>query len=153
MLIYNIEKNEWLAHRLSNLDYDLQFKMFTSAVTVASEKILLIGGGFSGEIFEFDPRKSSVMIRHSLDRIRTEHASLCLGDKVFVIGGYDKKENKFLRECEIYDPIERRGLKMASMQIPKCGFSIANTHKSANQQDLHNRRFRRQEPLADHRGV
>ena len=105
--------------------------MFTSAVNVANEKILLIGGGFSGEIFEFDPKKSSVTIKHSLERIRTEHASICLNDKVFVIGGYDKKENKFLRECEIYDPIEKCSFKMASMQIPKCGFSIANTQKRA----------------------
>jgi hypothetical protein len=103
--------------------------MFTSAVSISNEKILLIGGGFSGEIFEFDPKKSEVTLRHSLERIRTEHASLALNDKVYVIGGYDKKENKFLRECEIFDPIQNKSLKMASMQIPKCGFSIANTQK------------------------
>jgi N-acetylneuraminic acid mutarotase len=129
ILIYNIEKNEWLSHRLNSLDFDSQFKMFTSAVTIANEKILLIGGGFSGEIFEFDPKKFSVTLKQSLDRIRTEHASLCIDNKVYVIGGFDKKENKFLRECEIYDPSTNSIMKMAPMQVPKCGFSVAQTQK------------------------
>jgi N-acetylneuraminic acid mutarotase len=103
--------------------------MFTSAVTIGNEKILLIGGGFSGEIFEFDPKKCTVTLKNSLERIRTEHASVCINDKVYVIGGYDKKENKFLRECEIYNPSTNSLSKMACMQIPKCGFSVAHTQK------------------------
>lgn len=128
VLIYNIEKDDWSTRRL-NLDYDQQFKMFTSAVAVNNDRVLLIGGGFSGEVFEFDPRTQEVLFRHGLERIRTEHASVCLGGRVYIIGGYDKKENKFLSECEIYDPAGCKGLKMAGMRVPKCGFGLAHTSK------------------------
>ena len=54
---------------------------------------------------------------------RTEHCSLNINGLIYILGGYDKKETRFLKECEIYDSKNNTFLDMEPMMIAKCGFS------------------------------
>lgn len=91
--------------------------------------VLLIGGGFSNEIYEFNPQTLKTALKANMDKIRTEHSSVLINSRVYILGGFEKKENAFLSECEIYDCVENKMRSMASMKIPKCGFSCAYTAK------------------------
>lgn len=92
-------------------------------------KVLLIGGGLSNEILEFDPKTFKISHKMKMHSIRTEHACVCIDDRVYIMGGYDKKMKKFLAECEIYDPAENRLYSMESMSMSKCGFAVTHSDK------------------------
>ena len=128
IMIYNIDTDEWEIKKMY-MDYDCYFKTYCSAVTINNSKILLIGGGMSDDILEFDPKTFKICCKTKMKNIRTEHACVYLNDRVYIMGGYDKKINKFLTECEIYDPIENKFLPMESMNVAKCGFALAHFEK------------------------
>ena len=128
IMTYNIDTDDWEINKIP-MDYDLNFKTYCSAVTISNNKILLIGGGLSDDILEFDPKTSKMSFKRKMQHIRTEHASVCIDDKIYIMGGYDKKINKFLTSCEIYDPIEDKLLPMESMNTAKCGFALAQSNK------------------------
>lgn len=128
VMIYNIDNDEWESKKV-HMDYDLYFKTYCSAVTVHNNRILLIGGGLSDDILEFDPKTFKIAFKSKMAHIRTEHASVCIDDKVYIMGGYDKKVNKFLSECEVYDPAENKFRPMEPMNVAKCGFALAHSDK------------------------
>lgn len=128
IMIYNTETDEWDTKKV-HMAYDLCFKTYCSATTTHTNKILLIGGGLSDDILEFDPKTFKISFKNKMQHIRTEHACICIEDKVYIMGGYDKKINKFLAECEIYDSIENRFIMMESMNIAKCGFALSHSEK------------------------
>lgn len=128
VMIYNVDNDEWETKKV-HADYELYFKTYCAAVTVHGNRVLLIGGGLSDDILEFDPKSFKVALRTKMQHIRTEHACVCIDDKVYIMGGYDKKINKFLQQCEIYDPAENRLLPMESMNIAKCGFALAHSDR------------------------
>lgn len=129
-MIYNINSNEWTSQKL-NLEPDISFKSYCSAVALDNRMILLIGGGFSNEIYEFNPFNSKITLKANMAKIRTEHSSIKINEKIFIIGGFEKKENTFLSDCEVYDTKLNTITQIESMKIPKCGFSCATTNKLA----------------------
>ena len=140
VMIYNIDADDWEIKKLY-MDYELYFKTYCSAVTTSSSKILLIGGGMSDEILEFDPKTFRIEFKAKMKHIRTEHASVCIDDRVYIMGGYDKKINKFLTECEIYDLKKSAFVSMQSMNVAKCGFALAHFDRSSNQKNIHGGRL------------
>lgn len=128
IMAYNVQTNEWSIGKL-NLEPDLLFKSYCSAVRIDSGVVLLIGGGFSNEICEFNSLSMRTFLRANMDRIRTEHASVYTCGKVFILGGFDKKENQFLADCECFDPVTNSVFPIAPMQVAKCGFSSVSTEK------------------------
>ena len=124
ILVYSIQKNEWDLTR-RKLNIDLSFKNYSSAVNVNNSKILLIGGGFSDEILEFDKNDLSLKKKNNMLKKRTEHCTLFINGFIYILGGYDKKETKFLKSCEIFDFDNNKFLLMEDMKIAKCGFSAS----------------------------
>lgn len=140
IMSYNLQANEWSIGKL-NLEPDLLFKSYCSAVRIDTGVVLLIGGGFSNEICEFNPATMRTFLRANMDRIRTEHASVHTAGKVYILGGFDKKENQFLADCECFDVATNRVSPITPMQVGKCGFSSVCTDKCCNQKDIRYRRF------------
>lgn len=131
IMIYNLDTDDWEMKKMY-IDYDLYFKTYCSAVTIHNNRILLIGGGLSDDILEFDPKTFKISFRNKMQHIRTEHGCICIEERVYIMGGYDKKVNKFLSECEIYNTGEDRFYPMESMNVAKCGFAMANFDKYVN---------------------
>ena len=50
-----------------------------------------------------------------MEKIRTEHASILIDNKIYILGGYDKKDNQFLKECEIFNIKDNVIENMSSM--------------------------------------
>lgn len=126
LLVYNTHTNDWIMGKLP-LDSGIMFKSYCSAVRLDSGSVLLIGGGYSNEIYEFSPNSLKVSLRAQMERTRTEHASVLVGGKVYILGGFEKHGNQFLAECEVFDPVTNRLTLIAPMKTPKCGFSCVST--------------------------
>ncbi len=54
---------------------------------------------------------------------RTEHSVVNVNDEIYILGGYDKKNNKFLKECEIFNYSTNKFQTISPMLTAKCGFS------------------------------
>lgn len=125
ILVYNIDNDEWEFTKLKT-DPHFKFKTYSSAVSMEDGRIFLIGGGLTNEILEFDPKTLKFTKKNSMDTPRSEHACVVANDKIYILGGYNKIDNCFVKECEIYDTRRDIFLEMSDMNTAKCDFAAAH---------------------------
>jgi N-acetylneuraminic acid mutarotase len=58
-----------------------------------------------------------------LNEPRKEHAVIRLGMELYVIGGYNGKNNTFLKSCEKYVAKENKWVYIANLNIQRCAFA------------------------------
>ena len=124
VMVYNIDNDEWEFAKLG-LDHTMKFRTYSAAVCTEDGRIFLIGGGLSDEILEFDPKSLKLSLKSRLNIVRSEHACVIVNDKIYILGGYNKVENCFLKQCEIYDINKDQFLPMSDMNTAKCDFASA----------------------------
>jgi len=128
LMIYNTQTNDWSMGKLP-LEPPIMFGSYSSVAKLDNGSVLLIGGCFSSDLIEFNPSTLKVSLKTHMERPRTEHSSVHVNGRVYIMGGFEKRDNNFLSECEIYEANTNRFLPMAPMSCPKCGFSCASTEQ------------------------
>jgi kelch-like protein 10 len=122
VLHYNIEKNEWKLSYLPIHGQPGEFHYYSSACTLPSGDILITGGGVSNSVYMFSISKMSLTPKKHLLNTRKEHASIFLNNCVYVLGGYDGTNSRFLNSCEQYDLEKDEWKSVSPMVIAKCAF-------------------------------
>lgn len=128
------EKDKILEYRIANDDWRMatlpnaNFNYYSSAVTLPPGEVLLIGGGNSSSCrkFTFTELGIKYTTLPNLKQCRKEHASVLLGNEVYVMGGYDGISKFFLNTCEKLDLSTLTWAEAPSMNIRKCAFAVCS---------------------------
>jgi hypothetical protein len=132
LLIYEISADKWTLLHLEvhqNQDNEIEFNYFGSAVTLENGEVLITGGGISKKAFILNPREMNIKKVASMKLRKKEHSSICIKNKVYVIGGYDGDRSIFLAECEIYDVVKNEWTMAAPMKRAKCAFAATKVNE------------------------
>lgn len=140
LMVFNTHTNDWTIGKIP-LEPSLMFGSYCSVVRLDNGNILLIGGSFSNDLMEFNPSTFKVTLKTQMERSRTEHSSVHVNGRVYILGGFEKKDNHFLSDCEIYDSFSNKFVSMSPMKSPKCGFSCTSTNQLNQQQNIRGRRI------------
>lgn len=98
-------------------------------MTLETGDVFITGGGISKKALIFNPVELTIKRVASMQLFKKEHTSICIKDKVYVLGGYDGDRSVFLNECEVYD-VTRNQWDMASpMKRAKCAFAATKVNE------------------------
>ena len=132
--MYYIDRDEWDLIQLS-FDKVFEFNYYSSAVTLPDGSILITGGGISSTVcqisFSAHSHHPRIIEREPMKEIRKEHATVCIQNSVYVLGGYNGVSNTFLSSCERFDLETNSWTPISSMTVPKCAFAVTNLMNQA----------------------
>ncbi len=141
------DKNKLLIYDLSTRQYQLQnvklsasslfeFEIFASTCSLPDGNILVTGGGQSSAVYLLKISQTegsegkkeglnySIQIqeKRKMALVRKEHMSVYHEGYVYVLGGFESGQNRFLSECEKYNVLRDEWSPMAPMPFNKCSF-------------------------------
>ena len=122
LLIYTIHEDVW-HYKILTDDYSCPINMFTCAVNIDNQSILLLGGGQSDKILELTPKNLELKEVGRMTLSRSEHCCVNHRTCVFILGGYNQESGKVLNSCEKYDYGTKQSTLLPPMNHPRCGFS------------------------------
>jgi hypothetical protein len=118
VMLFDLTKKTWEARRCV-MPYE--FNYYAAAVTLPDGSALITGGGSSNAVYKFNNFKLELCT--PMKQARKEHAAVCLGEFVYVMGGYDGLTNRFLRSCERFSLAEGTWRDMQNLNMARCAFS------------------------------
>jgi len=125
------DKNKVMTYDLVNEIWDikthrmnLEFNYYSAACTLSDGSVLITGGGSSNAVYHY--KNKQIIQKAPMLQPRKEHATVCLNNEVYAIGGYDGPRNSFLSECEKYDLEKDTWVKVHSMNVARCAFSATS---------------------------
>lgn len=121
--LYHVESNEWRLLRLS-AEPGLEPSPFCTAHAL-TDRLLLFGGGQSAEVLQLEYKTLALTRAGTLAQSRTEHCSVRVDSRVYLLGGYNKETNQFLADCEVFSIKDGASRPVQPMRTAKCGFAAA----------------------------
>lgn len=118
VMLYDLTTKSW-DFRQCELPYD--FNYYAAAATLPDGSALITGGGSSNMVYLFRNLKLEQVA--PMRQVRKEHAAVCLGRYVYVMGGYDGLTNRFLRSCERFCLEEGAWRDVQNLNMGRCAFS------------------------------
>jgi hypothetical protein len=120
VMVFDLTRKTWEFRRCA-MPYACEFNYYAAAVTLPDGSALITGGGSSNAVYRFTSFKLELC--SPMKQARKEHAAVCLGEYVYVIGGYDGLTNRFLRSCERFSLAEETWRDKQSLNMARCAFS------------------------------
>jgi len=119
ILSWDLDQKSW---SLSTLDIPHPINYYAAAVTLPDGSAFITGGGSSPATYVVT-HEQKCLPKAPLRQVRKEHSAVYMGGYVWVMGGYDNVNNRFLKSCEKYDYKTNTWSFFKNMNTPRCAFS------------------------------